>query len=78
MKTVYGGYLVEVSEEKSIQELAQFCAELSLKGEMITSVTRIFVTSKDTPRIIVLTSPEYKQALKDLQENGGKPSVRKL
>lgn len=78
VKTAYGGYLVEVSEGKPIQELAQFCAELSLKGETITSVTRIFVISKDTPRISVLTSPEYKRALKGLRKNGGKPSVRKL
>lgn len=78
VKTAYGGCLVEVSEEKSIQELIQFCAELTLKGEMITSVTRIFVTSKETPRISVLTSPEYRQALKDLQESEGKSSTRKL
>lgn len=67
VRTPYAGYLVEVSEENSFQELAEYCASLSLKGAAITSVVRVFADSRDTPRMSVLSSPEYKEAMKKLE-----------
>lgn len=64
-----GGWLVEVPyEEDHIQALAEFCAEKALTGYHITSVTRIYECSKDTPRIGVLSTPEYKAAVHQMQK----------
>ena len=63
VKTKTAAWLVEVDEDKDqIEELAKFCAEKAVMGYLITSVTRIFDCSTDTPRIAVLSSPEYKAA----------------
>lgn len=63
IKTKSAAWLVEVDEgEDQIAELAKFCAEKAVAGYIITSVTRIFDCSTDTPRIAVLSSPEYKEA----------------
>lgn len=64
--TCFGtGFIVEVDEdENEKQSLADCCAELELQGYHITSVTRIFSCSRETPRISVLSSKEYKLALK--------------
>lgn len=63
IKTKSAAWLVEVDEgEDQIAELAKFCAEKAVAGYIITSVTRIFDCSTDTPRIAVLSSPEYKVA----------------
>lgn len=59
-----GGWLVEVGDCDPIQELAEFCAKKAVSGYLITSVTRIYDCSTDTPRVSVLSSPEYKDALK--------------
>lgn len=59
------GFIVEVDEdENEKQSLADCCAKLQLEGYHITSVTRIYACSRETPRIPVLSSPEYKLALK--------------
>lgn len=56
-------WLVEVDEDcDQISALAEFCAEKAVMGYLITSVTRIFDSSPDTPRISVLSSPDYKKA----------------
>ena len=63
VKSKSAAWLVEVDEcEDQIAELAKFCAEKAVAGYLITSVTRIFDCSTDTPRITVLSSPEYKVA----------------
>lgn len=63
VKTKTAAWLVEVDEDKDqIEELAKFCAEKAVMGYLITSVTRIFDCSTDTPRIAVLSSPDYKKA----------------
>ena len=63
IKTKSAAWLVEVDEnEDQIAELAKFCAEKAAMGYLITSVTRIFDCSTDTPRIAVLSSPDYKKA----------------
>lgn len=59
-----GGWLVEVEDCDPIRELAEFCAKKAVSGYLITSVTRIYDCSTDTPRVSVLSSPEYKDALK--------------
>ena len=47
VKHLTGGWLVEVPEtEDPIEALATFAAEKSVKGYIITSVTRIFDCSK--------------------------------
>ena len=69
VKHLTGGWLVEVPEDKDpIEELAQFVADRAAQGYTISSVTRIFDCSSDTPRIAVLSSPEYKAARKRLAE----------
>jgi len=65
---MYGhSYLVETSEVDVDRDLAELCARLGRKGEVIQSVTRVYDDSTRTPRIAVLTTPEYKQAMKDLE-----------
>lgn len=59
-----GGWLVEADDHDPIQSLAEFCAEKAVNGYLITSVTQIFDCRTDTPRVAVLSSPEYKDALK--------------
>lgn len=64
VRALTNAWLVEVPfEEDHIAALARFCAEKELIGHHITSVTRIYDCSKDTPRIGVLSTPEYKEAL---------------
>lgn len=65
--TYYGtGFIVEVDEDEDEKRaLADCCAELQLKGYHITSVTRIFACSRKTPRVSVLSSPEYERVLKE-------------
>lgn len=65
--TYYGtGFIVEVDEDEDEKRaLADCCAELQLKGYHVTSVTRIFACSRETPRISVLSSPDYKRVLKE-------------
>ena len=69
VRTLSGGFLVEVPEDVDhMQELGEFCAEMVHKGHHITSVTRVFACSTDTPRISVLSSKEYKDAMKRLMD----------
>lgn len=69
VKHLTGGWLVEVPEtEDPIDALATFAAEKAVKGYIITSVTRIFDSSKDTPRMAILSSKEYKAEVKRLME----------
>ena len=44
----------------------------SIKGYIITSVTRIFACSKDTPRMAILSSKEYKEEINRLMEEAKK------
>ena len=60
VNTKYSGFLVECAND-SYEGLMRFCAKISVKGYMITSVTRIFEDSKDTPRVSVMSQPEYKE-----------------
>lgn len=55
---------VEAPREGAFNELARYCAELSADGHVITSVTELYQNSRETPRVKVLSSPEYKHALK--------------
>lgn len=69
VKHLTGGWLVEVPEtEDPVEALAMFAAEKSVKGYIITSVTRIFTCSKDTPRMAILSSKEYKSEVRRLME----------
>lgn len=76
VKTTTGGLLVEVPLEGSAivdydnaeKELARFCADLSMRGYIISSVTRVFDVDTATPRVPVLTSKEYKAEIKRLME----------
>lgn len=63
VSTMYGGYLVACDVATADKDLASFCAKLSARGAVIKSVVRIFEDSKDTPRVSVLTTKEYKNAL---------------
>lgn len=63
VSTMYGGYLVACDVATADEDLALFCAKLSTRGAIINSVVRIFENSKDTPRVSVLTTKEYKNAL---------------
>lgn len=65
VRTKTAAWLVEVPDSNDpIQDLAEFCAEKAVSGYLITSVTRIFDCSTDNPRVAVLSSPEYKEAVK--------------
>ena len=69
VKHLTGGWLVEVPEtEDPIEALATFAAEKSVKGYIITSVTRIFDCSKDTPRMAVISTKEFKSEVKRLMD----------
>lgn len=73
VKHLTGGWLVEVPEtEDPIEALAEFAAKKSIKGYIITSVTRIFACSKDTPRMAILSSKEYKAEINRLMEEAKK------
>ncbi|WP_191396162.1 hypothetical protein [Flavonifractor sp. An306] len=73
VKHLTGGWLVEVPEtEDPIEALAKFVAKKSIKGYIITSVTRIFACSKDTPRMAILSSKEYKEEINRLMEEAKK------
>ena len=64
VKCMYRSYLVEVYDTGlDNDELAEFCAKISAKGEIITSVTRIFENRSETPRVSVLTTKTYKRYL---------------
>lgn len=85
IKTTTGGFLVEVLREGSVmedydnaeKELACFCADLSMRGYIITSVTRVFDVYKVTPRVAVLTSKEYKSEINRLMKERKNESERK-
>ncbi len=67
IKTPYGGFLVEVPDEgDTMGELARYCANLSMSGCIISSVTRVFDADSATPRVSVLTTKEYKDEVKRL------------
>lgn len=63
VSTPYNGYLVACDVVTAEKDLARFCAKLSANGGAVQSVVRIFEGAKDTPRIRVLTTPAYKNAL---------------
>lgn len=67
VKHLTGGWLVTVPEEEDpVAALAEFAAERAIKGYIITSITRIFPCFKDTPLMAILSSKEYKEAVKKL------------
>ena len=67
IKTTHGGFLVEVPNEgDTIGELARYCANLSMSGYIISSVTRVFDADTTTPRVSVLTTKEYRDEIKRL------------
>ncbi len=67
IKTTHGGFLVEVPNEgDTIGELARYCANLSMSGYIISSVTRVFDADTATPRVSVLTTKEYRDEIKRL------------
>lgn len=57
-------WLVETNNNDTMQALCKFCAKLSAKGYVISSVTEI-TDNGTTPRVSVLQQPAYKAALKD-------------
>lgn len=63
VKTLRGSFLIECDAEYADKQLVDFCSDLSLEGHHVTSVTRIFADSNDTPRIAVLSTPEYRAVL---------------
>lgn len=69
VKTPYGGLMVEIpGGNDEMGTLARYCAALSMKGYVISSVTRVFTLDAATPRIPVLSSKEYKAEIKRLME----------
>lgn len=78
IKHLTGGWLVNVPEgEDPTESLAIFAAEKAVTGYIITSVTRIFPDSKDTPRMAILSSKEFKAEVKRLMDkvkNGKNPA----
>ena len=67
IKTTHGGFLVEVPNEgDTIGELARYCANLSMSGYIISSVTRVLDADTATPRVSVLTTKEYRDEIKRL------------
>lgn len=83
VKHLTGGWLVEVPEtEDPVEALAKFAAEKSVKGYIITSVTRIFACSTDTPRMAILSSKEFKsevsRLMKEQDERGQRGPVETL
>lgn len=69
VKTTHAGFLVEVPDNgDTFGELARFCADLSMRGYIISSVTRVFDVDTATPRVAVLTSKEYKAEINRLME----------
>lgn len=67
VKHLTGGWLVEVHvTENPTEALAKFAAEKTVEGYFITSVTRILACSKDTPRMAILSSKEFKAEVKRL------------
>ena len=66
-KATHGGFLVEVPNEgDTMGELARYCANLSMSGYIISSVTRVFDADTATPRVSVLTTKEYRDEIKRL------------
>ena len=61
----YGSCFVECDEENAQEELYRFCAKKAASGKVISSVNRIFEDSSSTPRVSVLSQPEYKQAYRE-------------
>lgn len=61
----YGSCFVECDEENAQEELYRFCAMKAASGKVISSVNRIFEDSSSTPRVSVLSQPEYKQAYRE-------------
>ena len=67
VKTTHGGFLVEIPNEvDTMGELARYCANLSMSGYIISSVTRVFDADTATPRVSVLTTKEYRDEIKRL------------
>ena len=67
VKAGKNSFLVETNEASCFEELCEFCAEKTVEGHVITSVTRVYVSDGSSPRVSVLGQPEYKAALKRLQ-----------
>lgn len=61
----YGGQLVECDSEAA---LIQYCAKQAAIGRSITSVSRIYADRKETPRMKVMSTKEYKDAA-DAEKN---------
>lgn len=61
----YGSCFVECDEGNAHEELYRFCAKKAASGKVISSVNRIFEDSSSTPRVSVLSQPEYKQAYRE-------------
>lgn len=74
VRGVFHSWLVEVSEEHAQEEIAEFCARKSMVGDSITSVSRVFATSTDSPRVRVLSTPEFKAAIKRLGKEANERS----
>lgn len=56
----FGGRLVECDSESA---LIQYCAKLTAVGRVISSVVRIYENRRETPRIKVLSTQEFKDAV---------------
>ena len=66
-------WLVETSGNRDVfEELVEFCAAKAASGCHITSVTEIMANSRMTPRIAVLSTPEFKRALAFAEKNHGR------
>lgn len=69
VKTYNGGFLVEVPDnEDPIGELCRLCARLTMEGHVISSVTRVFERDSSTPKVSVLSQPEYKEEIEKLRK----------
>lgn len=71
----YSAWLVETSPYGDwLQELAEFCAQKAVAGQVISSVTELYAHDTSTPRVAILNTKEYKAAFKTLmakKEGGG-------
>lgn len=73
MSSAHGTYRVGVSgmggmKSDMQEELAHYCANLSMNGYIISSVTEVHEHDNTTPKVSVLTSKAYKAEIKRLMD----------
>lgn len=55
-------------EADTMQDLMRACAKMVVRGYHVAGVSRVLTSSKNTPRVSVLSTPEYKEILRKEQD----------